>query len=58
LWAAVQVAVRDRIMAMKMDAVAHEADVSKGRRLGYIPSKDVLISAMLDHSKAEHLGQL
>jgi hypothetical protein len=45
-------------MAMKMDAVAHEADVSKGRRLGYIPSKDVLISAMLDHSKAEHLGQL
>ncbi len=58
LHAAVQVAVRDGIMAMTLDAVAQEAGVSKGGLLYHFRSKDELIAAMLLHFKEEVQGQL
>jgi AcrR family transcriptional regulator len=58
LHAAVQVAVRDGVMAMTLDAVAQEAGVSKGGLLYHFRSKDDLIAAMLLHFKEEVQGQL
>ena len=47
--ATVQVAIRDGVMAMTLDAVAQEAGVSKGGLLYHFRSKDDLIAAMLVH---------
>jgi AcrR family transcriptional regulator len=58
LHAAVQVATRDGIMAMTLDAVAQEAGVSKGGLLYHFRSKDELIAAMLLHFKQEVQGRL
>jgi AcrR family transcriptional regulator len=58
LHAAVQVAVRDGIMAMTLDAVAQEAGVSKGGLLYHFRSKDELIAAMLVRFREEVQGQL
>jgi AcrR family transcriptional regulator len=48
LAAAVQVAIREGISAMTLDAVAREAGVSKGGLLYHYSSKDELIAAMLE----------
>lgn len=58
LHAAVQVAVRDGVLAMTLDAVAAEAGVSKGGLLYHFRSKDELIAAMLVHFREEVQGQL
>jgi AcrR family transcriptional regulator len=58
LRAAVQVAIRDGIMAMTLDAVSHEASVSKGGLLYHFRSKDELIAAMLVHFKTQVQAQL
>jgi AcrR family transcriptional regulator len=58
LHAAVQVAIRDGIIAMTLDAVAAEAGVSKGGLLYHFRSKDELIAAMLVHFREEMQGQL
>ncbi len=50
--AAVQVAIRDGILAMTLDAVAKEAGVSKGGLIYHFRSKDDLITAMLGHFRA------
>jgi AcrR family transcriptional regulator len=47
--AAVQVALREGISAMTLDAVAKEAGVSKGGLLYHFASKDELLAAMLAH---------
>jgi AcrR family transcriptional regulator len=49
LAAAVQVAIRDGVLAMTLEAVAKEARVSKGGLLHHFASKDDLIAAMLQH---------
>jgi AcrR family transcriptional regulator len=49
LAAAVQVAIRDGVLAMTLEAVAREAGVSKGGLLHHFASKDELIAAMLEH---------
>jgi AcrR family transcriptional regulator len=49
LESAVQVALRDGILAMTLDAVAREAGVSKGGLLYHFGSKDELLAGMLDH---------
>jgi AcrR family transcriptional regulator len=49
LAAAVQVAIRDGVSAMTLDAVAREAGVSKGGLLYHFSSKYQLIAAMLEH---------
>jgi AcrR family transcriptional regulator len=51
--AAVQVAIRDGILAMTLDAVAKEAGVSKGGLIYHFRSKDDLITAMLVHFRAK-----
>jgi AcrR family transcriptional regulator len=58
LRAAVQVAIRDGIMAMTLDAVAQEARVSKGGLLYHFRSKDELIGAMLVHFRSQVQAQL
>jgi AcrR family transcriptional regulator len=45
----VQVALRDGVSAMTLEAVAKEAGVSKGGLLYHFSSKDDLIAAMLAH---------
>ena len=47
LAAAVQVALREGVSAMTLEAVAREAGVSKGGLLYHFASKDELIAAML-----------
>ena len=54
LAATVQVALRDGVSAMTLDAVAREAGVSKGGLLYHFASKDDLIAAMLEH----HAGRI
>jgi AcrR family transcriptional regulator len=54
LGASVQVALRDGVSAMTLDAVAKEAGVSKGGLLYHFSSKDDLITAMLQH----HAGRI
>jgi AcrR family transcriptional regulator len=49
LAAAVQVAIRDGVLATTLEAVAKEAGVSKGGLLHHFASKDDLIAAMLQH---------
>jgi AcrR family transcriptional regulator len=49
LASSVQVALRDGVSAMTLDAVAKEAGVSKGGLLYHFASKDELIAAMLQH---------
>ena len=51
--AAVQVALRDGILAMTLDAVAKEAGVSKGGLIYHFRSKDDLIAAMLVHFRSK-----
>jgi AcrR family transcriptional regulator len=51
--AAVQVAIRDGILAMTLDAVAKEARVSKGGLIYHFKSKDDLIAAMLVQFRAK-----
>jgi len=46
---AVQVAIRDGILAMTLDAVAREAGVSKGGLLYHFRTKDDLITNMLEY---------
>ncbi len=46
---AVQVAIRDGILAMTLDAVAREAGVSKGGLLYHFRTKDELITSMLEY---------
>ena len=58
LHATVQVAIRDGVMAMTLDAVAQEAGVSKGGLLYHFRSKDDLIAAMLVHFSTKVKGQL
>ena len=53
LAATVQVALRDGVSAMTLDAVAREAGVSKGGLLYHFASKDELIAAMLEHHAAK-----
>jgi AcrR family transcriptional regulator len=48
LEAAVRVAIRDGVVAVTLDAVAKEAQVSKGGLLYHFRSKDDLIAAMLE----------
>ncbi len=52
LAASVQVALRDGVSAMTLEAVAREAGVSKGGLLYHFASKDELIAAMLEHHAA------
>jgi AcrR family transcriptional regulator len=52
LASAVQVAIRDGVSAMTLEAVAREAGVSKGGLLYHFSSKDELIAAMLEHHAA------
>jgi AcrR family transcriptional regulator len=56
--ATVQVAIRDGVMAMTLDAVAQEAGVSKGGLLYHFRSKDDLLAAMLVHFSTKVKGQL
>ena len=56
--ATVQVALRDGVMAMTLDAVAQEAGVSKGGLLYHFRSKDDLIAAMLVHFSTKVRGRL
>lgn len=56
--AAVQVAIRDGILAMTLDAVAKEAGVSKGGLIHHFRSKDDLIAAMLEAFRDKALGAL
>jgi AcrR family transcriptional regulator len=61
LQAANRVALRDGSNALTLDAVAKEADVSKGGLLYHFPSKEALISAMVDdliHSADESITAL
>ena len=58
LHATVQVALRDGIMAMTLDAVAEEAGVSKGGLLYHFRSKDELIAAMLVHFRTKVQSEL
>jgi AcrR family transcriptional regulator len=53
LAASVQVALRDGVSAMTLDAVAREAGISKGGLLYHFASKDELIAAMLEHHAAK-----
>jgi AcrR family transcriptional regulator len=52
LAAAVQVALREGVSSMTLEAVAREAKVSKGGLLYHFASKDELISGMLQHHAA------
>ena len=54
LAASVQVALRDGVSAMTLEAVAREAGVSKGGLLYHFASKDELIAAMSQH----HAGRI
>lgn len=56
--AAVQVAIREGILAMTLDAVAKEAGVSKGGLIHHFRSKDDLIAAMLESFSTRALGAL
>jgi AcrR family transcriptional regulator len=58
LHAAAQVAIRDGIIAMTLDAVAAEAGVSKGGLLYHFHGKDELIAAMLGYFREEVQSQL
>ena len=49
---AMEVAIRDGILAITLDAVAREAGISKGGLIHHFRSKDDLISAMLEHFRA------
>lgn len=48
LHSALQVVTRDGFASMTLDAVAKAAGVSKGGLIHYFPSKDALVSGMLD----------
>lgn len=50
---AVQVALRDGILAMTLEAVAKEAGVSKGGLLYHFRSKDELLAGMLEYFKSK-----
>ena len=52
---AMQVAIRDGILAITLDAVTREAGISKGGRIHHFRTKDDLISAMLEHFRAQTL---
>jgi AcrR family transcriptional regulator len=50
---AMQVALRDGILAITLDATAREAGISKGGLIHHFRTKDDLIAAMLEHVRAE-----
>jgi len=52
---AIQVAIGDGILAITLDAVARQAGMSKGGLIHHFRTKDDLISAMLEHSRAQTL---
>jgi AcrR family transcriptional regulator len=58
LAAAVQVIVRDGIQSLTIDAVAAEANLSKGGVLYHFPSKDALVREMLAYCLGEFQLQL
>jgi len=61
LQAANRVVLRDGSNALTLDAVAKEAEVSKGGLLYHFPSKEALISAMVEdliHSADDSMRQL
>ncbi len=47
--AAIQITVRDGLLAMTLDAVAKEAGISKGGVMYHFRSKDELVRGMLDY---------
>ena len=47
--AAIQITVRDGLLAMTLDAVAKEAGISKGGVMYHFPSKDELVRGVLDY---------
>src|SRR5262245_969533 len=49
LEAAIRVAARDGLLAMTLDGVAREAGVSKGGLVYHFPSKDALVTGLLEH---------
>jgi AcrR family transcriptional regulator len=49
LEAAIRIASRDGLLAMTLDGVAREAGVSKGGLVYHFPSKDALVTGMLEH---------
>jgi AcrR family transcriptional regulator len=53
LAASVQVALREGVSAMTLDAVAKEAGISKGGLLYHFASKDELLAATLEHHAAK-----
>jgi AcrR family transcriptional regulator len=55
---AMQVAIRDGIVATTLDAVAREAGISKGGLIHHFRTKDELISALLEHFPARVLRNL
>jgi AcrR family transcriptional regulator len=55
--AAVQVALRDGILAMTLDAVAKEARVSKGGLIYHFHTKEDLLASMLEHFSARVRGE-
>jgi AcrR family transcriptional regulator len=55
---AMQVVIRDGILALTLDAVAREAGVSKGGLMHHFRTKDDLIAAMLEHFRAQVVGTI
>lgn len=47
--AAIQIVIRDGLLAMTLDQVAKEAGVSKGGVMHHFPTKEKLVTAMLEH---------
>lgn len=47
--AAMQLAIRDGLLAMTLDNVAKQAGISKGGVMYHFPSKDELVRGVLDH---------
>jgi AcrR family transcriptional regulator len=52
---AMQVAIRDGILGLTLDAVAREAGISKGGLTHHFRTKDELISALLEHFRVRTL---
>lgn len=47
--AAMQLAIRDGLLAMTLDNVAKQAGISKGGVIYHFPSKDELVRGVLDY---------
>jgi AcrR family transcriptional regulator len=53
-----QVAIRDGVLALTLDAVAREAGISKGGLTHHFRTKDDLISALLEHFRVRTLRSM